>query len=81
MRRGGRPSLLGTAARTAVIAGTATKVGQSVSRSAHAQAQTAADADAYRLQQAAAAQTAVAPPAPPNPHHHLPPRLPAVATI
>lgn len=42
---------------------------------AHAQAQTAADADAYRLQQAAAAQAAVAPPAPAEPAP--PPAAPA----
>ena len=58
MRRRGlgraRPSLLGTAARTAVVAGTATAVAGSVAGSQQAKAQQAAAAQ----QQAAAAQQA-----------------------
>ena len=54
-RRFGRPGLIGTMARTAVIAGTATAVSGSVAR--HQQA---------GAQQAAAAQAAAAPP-PPTP--------------
>ena len=57
-RRFGRPGLIGTMARTAVIAGTATAVSGSVAR--HQQA---------GAQQAAAAQAAAAapPPSPPPP--------------
>jgi hypothetical protein len=51
--RAGRPSLVGTAARTAVIAGTATAVAGSVSQKQQAKAQ------------AAQAQAAPPPPAPP----------------
>ncbi len=80
MRRGigrvGRPSLVGTMARTAVIAGTATAVSNKVSQGQAAKAQQAADAQAYQAeqQQAAmdaavaqqvAAQQAAAPPPPP----------------
>ncbi len=69
--RVGRPSLIGTAARTAVVAGTASAVvGRSQTRQA-AQADQAAAADAWRSQQAqdqadqaaAAAAAAAAPPA------------------
>ena len=78
MRRGigrvGRPSLVGTMARTAVIAGTATAVSNKVSQGQAAKAQQAADAEAYQAeqQQAAmdqqmAAQQAAAPPPPPAP--------------
>jgi len=51
--RAGRPSLVGTAARTAVIAGTATAVAGSVSQKQQAKAQ------------AAQAQAAAPPPPPP----------------
>ena len=82
MRRGigrvGRPSLVRTAARTAVVAGTATAVVGGVSRHQNAKAQEAADAQAYEAeqqqaaidaaaQQAAAQQAAAAPPPPPAP--------------
>lgn len=78
MRRRGRPGLIGTAARTAVIAGTATKVNQSMTRSAQAKAQDAADAEAFRLQQAAAAQVAAAQAtAAPPPVAAAPPPVPA----
>lgn len=70
----GRPGLVGTMARTAVVAGTATAVAGGVSRRQQAKAQQAADAQAYQDQQAyeqqqamaqqAAAQQAAAQPAP-----------------
>ena len=69
IRRRGRPGLLGTAARTAVIAGTATSVSGKVAAkqqaelaAARAQAQQAALDDAAA--RAVAAQQAVAPAAP-----------------
>lgn len=62
MRRGigrvGRPSLVGTAARTAVIAGTATAVSGSVARNQQAKAQQAAQAQAAQAQAAEAQQQA-----------------------
>ena len=61
--RVGRPGLIGTMARTAVVAGTATAVAGGVSRRQQAHAQQAADAEAYRQQQELAAQPAVAQPA------------------
>lgn len=57
--RAGRPGLLGTAARTAVIAGTATAVSGRVAAGQQAAAQQAA------AQQAAAPPVAAAPPAAP----------------
>lgn len=57
--RVGRPGLLGTVARTAVIAGTATVTANAVSR--HGQ-QRAAEKEAYAEQQAAAAQQYAPPP-------------------
>ena len=60
MRRRGRPGLLGTAARTAVIAGTATATANAVS--GH-QAKKAAE----KQQEAAAQQQQAAPPPPPAP--------------
>ena len=69
MRRGmgrGRPSLIGTVARTAVIAGTATAVSGKVQGNQAAKAQTAADAQAYRDgQQAPVAAPSTAAPAAP----------------
>ena len=64
MRRGGRPGLMGTMARTAVIAGTATAVSGNVSRRQQAKAQSAADQQAAQQQQpqyAPPAQDAQAP--------------------
>lgn len=55
IRRVGRPGLLGTMARTAVIAGTAGAVNRSMNRAAQGRAQTQADAAAYREQAAAPA--------------------------
>jgi len=63
--RVGRPGLIGTMARTAVVAGTATAVAGGVSRRQQAHAQQAADAEAYRQQQEPAAQPAVVQPAAP----------------
>ena len=74
--RVGRPSLVGTMARTAVIAGTATAVSNKVSAGQQAKAQQAAEAQAYEAQQnqaqidaavaqQMAAQQAAAPPPPP----------------
>jgi hypothetical protein len=64
MRRGigrvGRPSLIGTAARTAVVAGTATAVVGGVSHRQQAKAQQAADAQAYQQEQQQAAMEAAA---------------------
>ncbi|MGO4361121.1 SHOCT domain-containing protein [Terrabacter sp. 2TAF16] len=65
--RRGRPGLLGVAARTAVVAGTATAVSGKVHQGQQAKAQQAADADAYRQQQEAQAMAAQAPPPPPPP--------------
>ncbi len=67
-RRMGRPGLLGMAARTAVVAGTATAVSGSVQRRQAEKQQQAYDAQAYEDQQAqaqmgAAQQAAAAPPA------------------
>jgi hypothetical protein len=70
--------LLGTAARTAVVAGTATAVAGGVQHRQMAKAEQAAEAEAYREQQQAAAmqaaaqqavaeQQAAAPPPPPPP--------------
>ncbi|MFT3855630.1 MAG: SHOCT domain-containing protein [Ilumatobacteraceae bacterium] len=82
MRRGvgrvGRPSLIGTAARTAVIAGTATAVSGKVAAGQQANAQQAAQARAFEAQQQqaainaavaeqVAAQQAAPPPPPPPP--------------
>lgn len=61
-RRIGRPGLIGAAARTAVIAGTATATSNAVSRRQAARAQEQAEAQAYEQQQYAAA-----PPPPPAP--------------
>lgn len=52
IRRVGRPGLLGTMARTVVIAGTAGAVNRSMTRAAADREQTRADAQAYREEQA-----------------------------
>lgn len=75
LRRMGRPGLVGMAARTAVVAGTATAVSGNVARRQNARAQDQAneqaaadqqayEAQQYQAQQAAAAQAAAAPPPP-----------------
>ena len=63
--RVGRPGLVGTVARTAVVAGTATAVAGGMSRRQQAKAQQAADADAYQQQQEQAQMEQQAPPPPP----------------
>lgn len=62
-RRMGRPGLIGTVARTAVIAGTATAVSGSVSRRGRQRAEEQQQAAAYQQQQAqqGAANQAVPP--------------------
>jgi hypothetical protein len=76
--RGGRPGLIGMAARTAVVAGTATAVSGNVQRRQQAKyadqqaqqdaaAQQQWEAQQYQAQQAAAAQAAAPPPPPPPP--------------
>jgi hypothetical protein len=60
MRRGGRPGLVGTMARTAVIAGTATAVSGGMQQRAVGKQQQAADAAAYQqMQQQAALEAQV----------------------
>jgi hypothetical protein len=54
----GRPGLVGTVARTAVIAGTATAVSNKVSQKQYSKAEQQQEAAAYEQQQAAAAQQA-----------------------
>jgi len=63
MRRVGRPGLLGTVARTAVVAGTATVTANAVNRHAENKAIQRDEAAAYEQQQQAAAM-APPPPAP-----------------
>ena len=70
--RRGRPGLLGVAARTAVVAGTATAVSGKVQQGQQAKAQQAADAEAQQQQEAAAQAAATEAQAPP------PPSAPAV---
>jgi type II secretory pathway pseudopilin PulG len=70
-RRMGRPGLLGMAARTAVVAGTATAVSGNVqrrqqSRAQDAQAQADAEAQAQQQQYAAQQQQAAPPPTAPD---------------
>ena len=63
MMRRGRPGLIGMAARTAVVAGTATAVSGAVAGHQADKRQTQAEADAYEQQQAAAQMAAQAAPA------------------
>src|SRR6185369_11666404 len=83
MRRVGRPGLVGTMARTAVVAGTATAVVGGMSRHQAGKQQQAADAAAYQqAQQQAAAQAAAAPPpAPAAPANDLTSQLQQLATL
>lgn len=67
-RRMGRPGLIGTMARTAVIAGTASAVAGGVQRNQQARAQASADDEQMRADVAALqAQQAQQPVAPPPP--------------
>ena len=61
--RVGRPGLVGTMARTAVVAGTATAVSGGVSRRQQTRAQESADAQAREQQQAAPPPPMAPPPA------------------
>ena len=60
MMRGGRPGLVGTMARTAVVAGTAPAVAGGVSRRQQGKADQQAEAQAYEQQQAYDQQQAMA---------------------
>jgi hypothetical protein len=64
MRRMGRPGLIGTMARTAVIAGTANATVGAMNRHQAAKQQTQAEAEAYREQQYAPPPQQYEPPAP-----------------
>jgi hypothetical protein len=66
-RRMGRPGLLGTMARTAVVAGTANAVVGGMNRRQSARDEQAAEAAAYRAQQAPPAAPPPAPAAPAAP--------------
>ena len=96
MRRVGRPGLVGTMARTAVVAGTATAVVGGVSRHQAGKQQQAADAAAYQQEQQqaqmqamaqqaaaeqAAAQAAAAPPPAAAPANDLTAQLQQLATL
>ena len=97
MRRMGRRSVVGTVARTAVVAGTATAVVGGVSRHQAGKQEQAADAAAYQQQQQeaqmqamaqqaaaqqAAAQAAAAPPPPAAaPANDLTSQLQQLATL
>jgi hypothetical protein len=67
MRRMGRPGLIGTMARTAVIAGTASATVGAANRHQQNKAQQQADAAAYQQEQEAPAY------APPPPQAYAPP--------
>lgn len=96
MRRMGRPGLVGTMARTAVVAGTATAVVGGMSRHSAGKQQQAADAAAYQQEQQqaqmqamaqqaaaeqAAAQAAAAPPPAAAPANDLTAQLQQLATL
>ena len=97
MRRMGRPGLVGTMARTAVVAGTATAVVGGMSKHSAGKQQQAADAAAYQQEQQqaqmqamaqqaaaeqAAAQAAAAPPPPAAaPANDLTSQLQQLATL
>ncbi|MBS1697580.1 MAG: SHOCT domain-containing protein [Actinobacteria bacterium] len=75
LRRGGRPGLLGMAARTAVVAGTATAVSGAVAQRQHDRA---AERNALQAaQQQAAAEAALQAAAPPVPVPPAPAAAPA----
>ncbi len=70
--RMGRPGLIGTVARTAVVAGTATAVAGGVQRRQQSRAEQAAMAEAYQQEQV----QQQAPPPPPAPAPPPPPAAP-----
>src|SRR6476646_373655 len=83
-RRRGRPGLLGTVARTAVVAGTATATAGAVNRhQEQKQAEKQAQADQQAAEQVAPEQVDQAPPPPvyqaPQPVYQAPPPEPAPA--
>lgn len=61
LRRMGRPGLIGMAARTAVVAGTATAVSGNVARRQQSRAEEKYEQHEYEVQQEAAAMAAAAP--------------------
>lgn len=65
IRRFGRPGLIGLAARTAVVAGTATAVSGGMRRYSQNREQERAEAEQYEAQQQIATQPAAPPPPPP----------------
>ena len=75
-RRKGRPGLVGTMARTAVIAGTATAVSGSIQQKQQAGA---AQAQAAAQQEADQAAQAAPPPPPPSPAPAVPQDAPPAA--
>ena len=79
--RGGRRGLVGTMARTAVVAGTATAVAGGVSRHQQNKANQKADAEAYEQQQQAAAYAPQEPAYAPQPTYAPPPPPAAPATL
>ena len=85
LRRGigrvGRPGLIGTMARTAVVAGTATAVSGGVARRQQARAQESAEAEAWREQQAQAPPMPEPPPPPAAPPADLVTQLRQLADL
>ena len=79
MRRMGRPGLIGMAARTAVVAGTATAVSGSVARHQQNKAYEQQEAQAYEAQQQQAAMNAAAAQAVANAQAAAPAPAPAPA--
>jgi hypothetical protein len=79
LRRGGRPGLVGMAARTAVVAGTATAVSGRVARRQDARAQDAAQDQAWEAQQQQDAMDAAAAQAVANAQAAPAPAAPAAA--
>ncbi|MET0974423.1 MAG: SHOCT domain-containing protein [Leifsonia sp.] len=81
MRRMGRPGLIGMAARTAVVAGTATAVSGNVARRQQGRADQKAEAQQYEMEQQ---QAAMAPPpqyAEPAPAAPAAPEDPTIAKL
>lgn len=79
MRRRGRPGLIGMAARTAVVAGTATAVSGAVSRGQQNKAQAEWEQQQYAAQQQQAAMDAAAAQAVANAQAQQAPPAPAPA--
>ena len=76
LRRGGRPGLLGTIARTAVISGTATAVSGAVAQRQHARA-----AEQHALQQQAIPEHNLQQPQPAAPTAPTAPTAPSVDLV